>query len=65
MVQNGNTKEAVSDSISDHDWISKAASTNIWKANSQYNPQDGDAIQTPRIWIKTVYGICLNTDCQK
>ena len=64
-VQNGNGKQAVDDNVGDHEWISRAASTNIWKVDSAYAPQDGDTIQTPRIWIKTVYGICLNTECKK
>lgn len=41
----------------------KDDSTNIWFADSKYMPVDGTSIQTPRIWIKTVYGICLTTDC--
>jgi hypothetical protein len=65
MVQNGNGKEAVPDGVGDHEWLSRATSTNIWKADSKYSPQAGDAIQTPRIWIKTVYGICINTECSK
>lgn len=38
--------------------------SNIWHAGSTYVPQSGqDPIQTPRIWIKTVYGICITADC--
>ena len=36
---------------------------NIWTANSEYAPTQSSAIQTPRIWIKTVYGICVTADC--
>lgn len=64
-VQDGSAKSAVSDNVGDHEWISRAASTNIWKNVSTYLPQTSDTIQTPRIWIKTVYGICLNADCKK
>ena len=42
----------------------KASTDNIWHVDSQFIPEDGEApIQTPRIWIKTVYGICLTADC--
>jgi len=65
MVQNGAGKMAVTDSVGDHEFISKGTDTNVWKADSKYNPENGDAIQTPRIWIKTVYGICLTAECTK
>lgn len=35
----------------------------IWQADSTYVPQSGDTPTTGEIWIKTVYGICLNADC--
>ncbi len=63
-VQDGKNKLPVTDSVGDHEWISRAASTNVWKVNSKYVPQASDAVQTPRIWIKTVYGICLTADCK-
>jgi hypothetical protein len=63
MVQDGAGKMAVSDNVSDHEWTSRTASTNVWRADANYNPEAGDAIQTPRIWIKTVYGICLTAEC--
>lgn len=47
------------------DYKKNPDSTNIWAAISTYKPSTGDAIQTPRIWVKTVYGICLTADCQK
>ncbi len=62
-IQDGNIKVAAVDSVGDHEYISKGNATNIWKAVSGYSPAAGDSIQTPRIWIKTVYGICLNADC--
>ncbi len=42
----------------------KAATENVWNASSTYVPQTGTAIQTPRIWVKTVYGICISADCK-
>ncbi len=48
---------------SDRNFGGKESSTNIWFADSKYKPVEGTSIQTPRIWIKTVYGICLTTDC--
>lgn len=65
MIQDGNAKVAVPDNVNDHEYIGKGNSTNIWNANSEYVPENGDSIQTPRIWIKTIYGICLNADCKK
>jgi hypothetical protein len=40
-------------------------SDGIWSAISTYIPTTRDAPSTPEIWIKTVYGICLNADCEK
>ena len=40
----------------------RTQNNNIWHADSKYTP-DTTPIQTTRIWIKTVYGICLNADC--
>jgi hypothetical protein len=40
-----------------------STSTNIWNAKSEYEPEEGTVIQTPRIWVKTVYGICITADC--
>lgn len=42
----------------------KSGSNNIWKADSQYVPEEGTPLQTPRIWVKTVYGICISADCE-
>lgn len=39
--------------------------TNIWSVISTSTPSAGETVQTPRIWVKTVYGICLNADCEK
>jgi hypothetical protein len=41
----------------------RSTATNIWHATSDYAPEENDSIQTPRIWVKTIYGICLNADC--
>ena len=49
---------------SDREFKQRTSSTNIWFANSKYKPTEGGTpIQTPRIWVKTVYGICLTADC--
>lgn len=42
----------------------KSGTENIWNASSTSVPQTGSTIQTPRIWIKTVYGICISADCK-
>lgn len=44
--------------------FNKSGEDNIWNANSEYIPQEGKTIHTPRIWVKTVYGICLTADCK-
>ena len=63
-VQNDkNGKMGVSES--DHSFSANPSNNNVWMANSLYQPKDGDTLQTPRIWIKTVYGICINADCEK
>lgn len=64
-VQDGAGKIAVNDNVGDHEYISRTSNTNVWKADSQYKPEDGESIQTPRIWIKTVYGICLTAECTR
>lgn len=35
----------------------------IWSVISESFPESS-SIETPEIWIKTVYGICLNAECQ-
>ena len=42
----------------------KSGPSNIWNASSEYIPETNTTIQTPRIWIKTVYGICISADCE-
>jgi hypothetical protein len=45
---------------------SKANKASVWKAESRQTANSEDDVpQTPEIWIKTVYGICLNADCEK
>lgn len=48
---------------SDRGYAGRGGNSNIWTANSEYVPQLGSTIQSPRIWVKTVYGICINADC--
>jgi hypothetical protein len=42
--------------------------TSVWGINYQHyapGPDDHtEGPQTPEIWVKTVYGICLNADCK-
>ncbi len=61
----GDTKRDVATAIgaqSERGYRDRGQSNNIWFANSTYTP-DTTPIQTSRIWIKTVYGICINADC--
>lgn len=40
-------------------------SHNVWHIKSNYEPASlDDSAKTPEIWIKTVYGICLNAECK-
>ncbi len=50
---------------SDHmNYKNRNDSTNIWFTRKEnYTPQQGTTIQSARIWIKTVYGICISADC--
>lgn len=39
---------------------------NVWGINTDYSPDSNTSSSvTPEIWIKTVYGICLNAECKK
>ncbi len=50
----------------DHSYKRKDISGNVWQANFDHSPEnEKDSPFTPEIWIKTVYGICLNADCKK
>ena len=38
---------------------------NVWGVNVAYNPDSkDDSAQSPEIWIKTVYGMCLSAECK-
>lgn len=40
--------------------------TSVWRAIAGFTASsEDDAPITPEIWVKTVYGICLNADCKK
>jgi len=43
-----------------HLYANKA--TGIWSV--VYGTKDRSDVDAPEIWIKTVYGICINADCQ-
>ena len=49
---------------SSHLFSSTPGSGDIWFMKSKATPQSGQAVQTARVWVKTVYGICLNADCK-
>ena len=49
---------------SDRAYRNRDQGNNIWHVTSLFEPEQGSApIQTPRIWIKTVYGICVTAVC--
>lgn len=37
----------------------------IWGINKDFLPSSGNSPNVSEIWIKTVYGICLNAECKK
>lgn len=49
----------------DRRYAGRTDRTNVWFATSEYAPDGTATIQTPRIWIKTVYGICVTADCTR
>ncbi len=49
---------------SSHLFKSNPGSGDIWFMKSKATPQAGQPVQTARVWVKTVYGICLNADCK-
>ena len=49
----------------DREFKTSPSDGNIWSIKSKSVPKQGQqAVQTARVWIKTVYGICLNADCK-
>ena len=56
--------EAEGSNEANRDYSGRNSDGNVWFVRSNYTPSTGgNAIQTPRIWVKTVYGICINADC--
>jgi hypothetical protein len=49
----------------DHAFKRTPTSTSTWFINSTYKADGSNAVKSPEIWVKTVYGICLNADCKK
>jgi hypothetical protein len=46
----------------DRGYAGRTNNKNVWFATSESVPT-ATALQSPSIWIKTVYGICINADC--
>lgn len=61
-------KVSFSDNIqgegSSHKYADKDGGSGIWSVDTDFEPTS-DMPSTPEIWIKTVYGICLDADCKK
>ncbi len=49
---------------SSHKFVDKD-SDGVWSAGSLFVPTSRDTPTTAEIWVKTVYGICLNAECSK
>lgn len=48
---------------SDRNYAGRTSSSNIWYVTSLFTPEAGNTVQTAKIWVKTVYGICVTADC--
>ena len=48
----------------DREFKTSPLNGSVWSVTSKSVPQTGQTVQTARVWIKTVYGICLNADCK-
>jgi hypothetical protein len=48
----------------DHSIKRTPTSTSTWFINSDYQADGTNSVKSPEIWIRTVYGICLNADCK-
>ena len=58
-------KTATNDSAVDRLFKMVPTPGNIWYVKAKSVPQAGETpVQTARVWVKTVYGICLNADCK-
>lgn len=54
----------VGDGASSANLHSKSNRSGVWSIISGSAPQDeDDSPKIPEIWVKTVYGICINADC--
>jgi hypothetical protein len=40
-------------------------SGSTWFVGSKYLADGNNYVKSPEIWVKTVYGICLNAECKK
>jgi hypothetical protein len=58
------TGRSIASSV-DRRYAGRTDKSNVWFATSEYTPDGTATIQTPRIWIKTVYGICVSADCTR
>lgn len=47
----------------DHSYKNRSMAS-TWFINSNYEADGNNAVKSPEIWIKTVYGICLNAECK-
>ncbi len=50
-----------------HDYKDSAKNDhkNVWGVNTNYSPDSAtDSATSPEIWVKTIYGICLNAECK-
>lgn len=59
------TKLATNESAVDRLFKLPPTQGNIWYVKAKSVPKAGEIpVQTARVWIKTVYGICLNAECK-
>ncbi len=47
-----------------HNYKRTPASGSTWFIDSKYEADGNNMVKSPEIWVKTVYGICLNAECK-
>lgn len=62
-----NGRNPTSDGLNEEDkrkYGNRNEQSNIWKtAEQDFVPDESVSIVTPKVWVKTLYGICIYADC--
>jgi hypothetical protein len=57
-------EDIVSPDAVNHAFKRTPSSGSTWFINSKYEADGNNKVESPEIWVKTVYGICLYADCE-